>query len=163
MKAGIRDIVGKTVAGYALAYKDRSPKEQVLISFTNGYYFEFWGDELVLSSSLYSGSAMALTHYVEKNGGKVTPVFEIDTVPNSDMGAMQKQIGTMIGRTIANVLIAVNKRSPNQQVFIIFEDGTHQEIWGELFTCNNGLDRGDLEAATQYAISTGAKITSRTE
>ena len=49
----------------------------------------------------------------------------------------------IIGKQIAGVLVAASERSPREQVFLVFADGSSFEFWGDDFNCGAGLDRSD--------------------
>ena len=40
------------------------------------------------------------------------------------------------------MVVATSKRSPRNQVFLVFSDGTRFEFWGDNFSCCGGLDDG---------------------
>jgi len=64
----------------------------------------------------------------------------------------------IIGRTVSGVVVASNPNGPQHQVFVCFADGTAFEIYGESFSCADGLDTGGLPEAIRYAESMGGKI-----
>lgn len=54
----------------------------------------------------------------------------------------------IVGKTIDAVVVGKSTKSPHRQVFLRFTDGTSLEIYGDAFTCANGvLRRADPEAA----------------
>src|SRR5258705_2490789 len=63
----------------------------------------------------------------------------------------------IVGKTIAAVVLAANKRAPEQQVFLVFSDGTSFEFWGSAFSCCAGLDSAASIIPT--IEGSGAKIT----
>lgn len=74
---------------------------------------------------------------------------------------MKDGIKEIVGRTVAGVVIAYNKaRPPHHQIFLIFEDGTSFEIYGDSFSCTSGVNRGGMEWALRYArLAPGAQVT----
>jgi hypothetical protein len=73
---------------------------------------------------------------------------------------MKDGINEIIGKKIRGVVVSRNeRREPENQVFIVFDDGTYFEFYGSRFTCNGGVDRGDAEVAINYARHFGAEIT----
>lgn len=75
---------------------------------------------------------------------------------------MKDGIREIVGKTISGVVIAQNQeRSPRNQVFLTFSDGTYFEIWGDSFTCAGGVDRGTADDAIAYAKSFHAQITQK--
>ena len=53
---------------------------------------------------------------------------------------MKDGLKYLIGKRIAGVVSAKSQRSPQVQVFLVFEDGTRFEFYGENFNCCSGLD-----------------------
>ena len=49
----------------------------------------------------------------------------------------------IVGKQIAAVTVAASERSPHEQVFLVFSDGSSFEFWGDDFNCGAGLDRAD--------------------
>ena len=74
---------------------------------------------------------------------------------------MKDGIKEIVGRTVAGVVIAYNKeRSPHNQIFLIFEDGTSYEIYGDSFTCCSGVVNKGIERVLEYAkLAPGAQVT----
>jgi hypothetical protein len=57
----------------------------------------------------------------------------------------------IVGKRISDVIVAHNKlREPKDQVFLVFDDDTHYELYGS-FTSAGGTDRGGREKAAAYA------------
>lgn len=71
---------------------------------------------------------------------------------------MKGGLSKILGKTISGVVVAENHRNPKQQVFIVFSNGTYLEIYGDEFTCANGLDSGGVEEAVAYAEGMDASI-----
>ena len=65
----------------------------------------------------------------------------------------------ILGRQIAGVVVANGEqRAPGNQVFLLFTDGTHFEMYGKAFTCCAGIDRGhDVDRC----IAPGCKVVQR--
>jgi hypothetical protein len=54
----------------------------------------------------------------------------------------------IVGKTVEAVVVGKSTKAPCRQVFLRFTDGTSLEIYGDSFTCANGvLRRADPEAA----------------
>lgn len=63
----------------------------------------------------------------------------------------------IIGRRVAAVVVASSERSaPRQQVFIVFDDGTRLEFYGEAFSCCAGVD--PAAGIEEYVHSGGGKV-----
>ena len=56
------------------------------------------------------------------------------------------------------MVVAEGNHSQEDQVFLLFSDGTHLEFYGSSFTCADGLDRGGVAEACSYAEKCGAHI-----
>lgn len=72
---------------------------------------------------------------------------------------MKDGIQKVLGKKISGVIVAQKNESPRKQLFIIFSDDTHLELWGDQFTCASGLDNGGIAEAVSYAKSIGAEVT----
>lgn len=59
---------------------------------------------------------------------------------------MKSHIKKIIGKTIEKVVVAKGPRDPHQQVYLLFTDGTHFEIYGDWFTCANHIEHGNEQA-----------------
>lgn len=67
---------------------------------------------------------------------------------------MKSGLGEIVGRRISSVVVAANSNDmPHHQVFLMFDDGTYFEFWGELFSCGGGVDRGGKDDAIKYALA----------
>ena len=74
---------------------------------------------------------------------------------------MKSAIADVVGKTISGVVVATNARSPQQQLFLTFADGSYFEIWGANFSCAGGLDRGGPAAAIAYVLKSGGSVTAK--
>lgn len=63
---------------------------------------------------------------------------------------MKPHIAKIIGKTIVNVVVAEADRNPKQQVYLVFTDGTHFELYGGWFTCANHIQPGDVTNLLDY-------------
>ena len=73
MKNGLRYIIGKRIAGVAVAESDRAPRHQVFLLFADGTCFELYGDSFTCCSGL--DDASHIEGYVESNHGRITAVY----------------------------------------------------------------------------------------
>ena len=62
----------------------------------------------------------------------------------------------IVGRTISAVVVARNKRPPREQVFLLFDDGSRFEFYGDNFTCCGGVD--DAAGLERYVHSAQGEI-----
>lgn len=71
---------------------------------------------------------------------------------------MKNGLRDIIGRRIAGVVVAESRtRHPRQQVFLVFDDGTRFELYGEAFSCCSGLD--PARGIASYIRSGGGRVT----
>ena len=71
---------------------------------------------------------------------------------------MKDGIKQIIGKTIERVVVAQSSVAPKQQVFLLFSDGTHFELYGEQFTCGAGLDEGGMDRVRGYVHGSGGTL-----
>lgn len=71
--------------------------------------------------------------------------------------SVKSQIQGIIGKKISGVVVAENPRPPHSQVFLVFDDGTHYEFYGQVNSAS-GLDRGGMEEAERYAKKCGGDV-----
>ncbi len=74
---------------------------------------------------------------------------------------MKDGIKEIIGKTVSSVVIAYNEnRPPRHQIFLVFDDETSYEIYGESFTCCSGVVGKGIERVLEYAkLAPGAQVT----
>lgn len=75
MKRGIEHIVGKEIAGVVVASSQNDPRQQVFLTFTDGTYFEFWGQSFSCAAEVDHGGSQAAIAYACKHGGQVTALY----------------------------------------------------------------------------------------
>ena len=72
---------------------------------------------------------------------------------------MKDEIRLIVGKKIGAVVVAEGRRdSPKSQVFLVFNDATTYELYGDVQGAS-GLDRGGTKWAIGYAKKFGGKIT----
>lgn len=95
---------------------------------------------------------------------------------------MKDGLKYLVGKRIAGVVVAKSQRSPRNQVFLVFTDGTRFEFYGENFSCCSGLDdahgirasvasnRGEIERVyhdrrnrTENAVASPESVTGQME
>lgn len=60
---------------------------------------------------------------------------------------MKSHIRKIIGKTIEKVIVAEDpQRNPREQVYLLFTDGTHFELYGDWLTCANHIEHGGEQA-----------------
>jgi hypothetical protein len=69
---------------------------------------------------------------------------------------MKDGVAHIVGKRIAGVVVARSPRGPKQQVFLVFDDGTRFEFWGENFSCCSGLDKA--HGLVDYVEMAGGRI-----
>lgn len=56
---------------------------------------------------------------------------------------MKSHIRKIISKTIETVIVTEDpQRNPREQVYLLFTDGTHFELYWEWFTCSNQIEHG---------------------
>jgi len=63
---------------------------------------------------------------------------------------MKSGIKQIIGKIISGVIVKESGGSPRQQVFLIFNDGTYFELYGNSITCCSGLNGGTADDVRRY-------------
>jgi hypothetical protein len=72
---------------------------------------------------------------------------------------MKDGIKQIVGKTISAVVIANNVRRPHHQIFLVFDDETSYEIYGDSFTCAGGIDKKGIDRVLRYAkVAMGAVV-----
>jgi hypothetical protein len=69
---------------------------------------------------------------------------------------MKNGLAQIVGRRISGVAVARSPNSPRHQVFLVFEDGTRFEFWGDNFSCCSGVD--EAAGILPYVRSAGGEI-----
>lgn len=75
MKAGMSEIVGKEIVGVVAAKNDDMPNRQVFLVFSDGTYFEFWGDSFSCASGVNHGDVEEVLKSAVKMGGTITHTY----------------------------------------------------------------------------------------
>jgi hypothetical protein len=57
---------------------------------------------------------------------------------------------SVIGKRIYGLVVAQNPESPKCQTFLIFDDGTHYELYGSDFQGCKGIDRGGFDEVREH-------------
>ncbi len=73
MKEGLKEIVGKRIAGVVLAESDHDPSQQVFLVFSDGTTFEFHGRQFTCCAGL--DQAAALAGYIQSGGAQVKRIY----------------------------------------------------------------------------------------
>lgn len=56
----------------------------------------------------------------------------------------------VIGKRIHGLVVAAHPESPRRQVFLIFDDGSFYELFGDDISGCKGIDRGGLDEVRAY-------------
>ena len=75
MKRGIQKVLGKTISGIVVAENDREPKIQMFLTFTDGTYFEIWGNNFNCCSELDRGGVTEVKDYAESQGATIQEIL----------------------------------------------------------------------------------------
>ena len=72
---------------------------------------------------------------------------------------MKDGLKHIIGKTIKSVIVTRNDRPPKNQIFLVFDDDTYFEFYGESFTGAGEIDQGGVDEVSRYIEKSGAQIT----
>lgn len=61
-----------------------------------------------------------------------------------------EEIATIIGKRIQGILVSEHKTDPWAQIFLVFDDGTFYELYGEMSSTTRP-ERGGMGSALHYA------------
>jgi hypothetical protein len=70
---------------------------------------------------------------------------------------MKWSIEQIVGKTISQVVVVDKESTPKQQLFLIFDDCTSLEIYGEYFDCARELEGGGLFSVLEFVGRMGPK------
>lgn len=73
MKDGLKEIVGKRIAGVVVAESDQDSRQQVFLVFGDGTTFEFHGNHFTCSAGLKESARLA--NYLKSGGAQVKRIF----------------------------------------------------------------------------------------
>ena len=76
MKAGMSEIVGKEIVGVVAARNGDMPNHQVFLAFSDGTYFEFFGENFSCASGVLPGGLEKATQYAVSMGGTITHLYK---------------------------------------------------------------------------------------
>lgn len=91
MKSGIAGIVGRAISRVVVAQNSVAPKQQVFILFTDGTYFEFWGESFSCNAAIDFGCEAEVLRYIKNCGAEVTHVFPASPHHQSGPNSSLKQ------------------------------------------------------------------------
>jgi len=74
---------------------------------------------------------------------------------------MKDGIKAVVGKQISRVIVSENSEegSPRTQIFLVFDDGTYYEIYGNNLHLTGGVVTGDESEALRTAGLGGGKVT----
>ena len=75
MKAGIGDIVGRTISEVIVGGNSADGKEYVFLVFSDGNYFEIYGRDVNCAGGLDRGGAADASRYLESTGARIDSVY----------------------------------------------------------------------------------------
>jgi hypothetical protein len=67
MKDGIQQVLGKCIKSVVVAKSPRSPTRQVFLLFTDGTYFEFYGDQFSGAGGIDQGGIENVRRYISQH------------------------------------------------------------------------------------------------
>lgn len=74
MKAGVGDIIGKTITDVIVAENVNTPNQRVFLVFSDNTYFEFYGS-FGCTSGVNRGGLHEAMQYAGKMGGSITSSY----------------------------------------------------------------------------------------
>jgi hypothetical protein len=75
------------------------------------------------------------------------------------MYSKQESLKVVIGKTIRSVVFRSGyDASPESQLFLVFEDDTYFEFYGQEIGCVRSLSEGDMTRAIDYAKKFGSQV-----
>lgn len=77
MKAGVGDIIGKTITDVIVAENVNAPNQRVFLVFSDNTYFEFYGS-FSCTSGVNRGGLVEAKQYAGKMGGSNVRVYPFD-------------------------------------------------------------------------------------
>ena len=103
MKDGLKDIVGKRIAGVVVAESDHDPAQQVFLVFADGTTFEFYGRQFTCCGGL--DRAASLAAYIKSGGAQVKKLFPAGTATASanegfDEAAPKESLAELLQRDL---------------------------------------------------------------
>ena len=72
MKTGVKETIGKTISGVVVTNNDNSPHIQLFLTFTDGTYFEIWGNDFSCAGRVDIGDMEKVVDYIKSSGAKIT-------------------------------------------------------------------------------------------
>jgi hypothetical protein len=75
------------------------------------------------------------------------------------MYVKKESLKEVIGKTIRSVVFRSGyEASPEAQLFLVFEDGTYFEFYGQEIDCGRSLSEGGVDHAIEYARKFSSKL-----
>jgi hypothetical protein len=75
MRTYIEKIVGKQIANVIVTKSSRRPREQVYLIFSDGTYFELFGEDISCASGIDIGDVDAVVKLVQRHGCEEIMVY----------------------------------------------------------------------------------------
>jgi hypothetical protein len=66
------------------------------------------------------------------------------------MGLWEDEIRKLVGKRIDGIVVAKHDRTPKNQVFLIFNDGTYYELYGDEINGCKSIDQGGSKEVRSY-------------
>jgi len=63
VKSGLKDMIGRTVSAVVIAERPHSPKVLLFLAFTDGTFYEIYGDDIHATSGVCNGGAQDAATY----------------------------------------------------------------------------------------------------
>lgn len=78
MKGGIRAILGKTVTGVVITENLKQPRIQLFLAFSDGTYFEVWGESFSCAGGIDGGGIEEATRYAQSLGASIHRIYALE-------------------------------------------------------------------------------------
>lgn len=71
---------------------------------------------------------------------------------------MRDSVRQIIGKTVTSIVVAESDSTPRNQLFLVFDDGTSFEFWGEHCQCASGLDGDGVKEILAYIKRSNGEV-----
>lgn len=114
MKDGLRGILGKSISNVVVASRDTAPKQQVFLVFSDGTYFEFYGEQFNCAGSVDLGDLVEVLDYAKRS-----MQANIDTVYSGEEQVIQ---------TVSKTISATAEKEDDDVLSIITRDAVEEAL-----------------------------------
>ena len=76
MKSGLKNVIGKEIVSVVVGRNNKPPQNQVILVFSDGTQFEFYGDDFTCTGGVDKGYTAHAVGYIENNGGTISNIYQ---------------------------------------------------------------------------------------